>query len=74
MNTEMVDVELIEDRGCLSDLSELASSEGEILVCHRCNDASEIIAGIVVIPETEEAWVLCGNCWRQIPAGVRLAS
>ena len=45
-----------------------------MLVCHRCNDASELIAGIVVIPETEEAWVLCGDCWREIPQGIRLVS
>jgi len=74
MNNQLVDVELIEDRACLSGLSEMASTEGEMLVCHRCNDASEIIAGIVVIPESEEAWVLCGNCWREIPHGTRLAS
>jgi hypothetical protein len=74
MNAELVNVELIEDRACLSNLSEIACSEGEMLVCHRCNDASELIAGIVVIPDTEEAWVLCGDCWREIPQGVRLAS
>jgi len=74
MNAELVNVELIEDRACLSNLSEIASSEGGMLVCHRCNDASELIAGIVVIPDTEEAWVLCGDCWREIPQGARLAS
>ena len=74
MTSQLVDIELIEDRARLSDLSAMASSEGEMLVCHRCNDASEVIAEIVVIPEVEEAWVLCGDCWREIPQGTRLVS
>jgi hypothetical protein len=35
---------------------------------------SELIAGILVVNESEEAWVLCGPCLRTIPLRGAFAS
>jgi hypothetical protein len=70
----MDEVELMTDQESLADLSSMFRDQGGMLVCHRCDDVSEIIAGIVVVKETEEAWVLCGPCLRQMPLQGPLAS
>jgi hypothetical protein len=36
-------------------------------------DASEIIAGVLVIDATDEQWALCGPCWREMPQGAHIA-
>lgn len=73
-NQKLDDVELMTDRAALKNLSDAFSANGSILVCHVCDDVSEIIAGILVVPSSEEAWVLCGPCMRKIPVQGALAS
>jgi hypothetical protein len=45
MNIPLVEIELIEDASSVAALSAQARSKGETLVCRRCMDESEIIAG-----------------------------
>jgi hypothetical protein len=73
-NRDLDDIELMTDRAVLEDLSEVLRGKGSMLVCHLCDDVSEIIAGILVDREGEEAWVLCGPCLRQVPLEGALAS
>ncbi len=68
------DIELMTDRASLKNLSDAFSAKGSIMVCHLCDDVSEIIAGILVVPASEEAWVLCGPCMREIPLQGAVAS
>ena len=62
------------DPATLTNLSSAFRNQGSMMVCHRCDDVGEIIAGILIVKETEEAWVLCGPCLRQIPVRGPLAS
>jgi hypothetical protein len=74
VNRELTDVELMTDRSALECLSDEFHTKGSILVCHLCNDVSELIAGVLVVRAREEAWVLCGPCLRKIPMHGPLAS
>ena len=67
-------IELLTERATIENLSALLRSRGSMLVCHLCDDPSAIIVGILVVRESEEAWVLCGPCMRQIPVQGPLAS
>ena len=71
---DSTDIELITDRTVLKNLSESLRANGSILVCHLCHDVSELIAGIVIVRASEEAWVLCAPCPRKIPLQGPLAS
>jgi hypothetical protein len=73
-NHDLDDIELMTDRAVLEDLSDVFRGQGSMLVCHFCDDVSEIIAGILVDKESEKAWVLCGPCLRQVPLQGTLAS
>jgi hypothetical protein len=72
--SELADVELMTDRTALECLSNEFRAKGGIMVCHLCDDVSELIAGILVVRASEEAWVLCGSCLRKIPVQGPLAS
>jgi hypothetical protein len=74
VDNDLIDLEVMVDRESLAALSAMICSEGQLLVCHRCRDVDEIIAGIVVMREVEEAWVLCGPCLRKMPIHGCLAS
>jgi len=43
--------------------------DGSLLVCNGCGDIEAPIAGVLVIDDAEEAWVLCGACIRKLPFG-----
>jgi hypothetical protein len=73
-NRDLADIELMTDRTALEDLSNVFRAKGNMLVCHLCDDVSELIAGILVVRSNEEAWVLCGPCLRKIPVQGPLAS
>ena len=73
-NHELADVELMTDRASLNNLADVFGAQGSMLVCHLCDDVSEIVAGILVIRASEEAWVLCGPCMRKVPLNGPLAS
>jgi hypothetical protein len=74
LDNDLIDIEVMVDREGLAALSAVICSEGQLLVCHRCRDVDAIIAGIVVMREVEQAWVLCGPCLREIPVQGCLAS
>jgi hypothetical protein len=69
MSLQLVEVELIEDSLKLAALSAAVRSKGETLVCQRCMNEDEVIAGVLVIEATDEQWALCGPCWREMPQG-----
>jgi hypothetical protein len=71
---DLVDIELMTDRAALENLSAMFRDKGNLLVCHLCDDVSELIAGILVLRTSEEAWVLCGPCLRKVPMHGPLAS
>ena len=73
-NHDLEAIELMTDRATIGKLSAVLRRKGSMLVCHICDDPSEIIAGILVVRESQEAWVLCGPCARQIPVKGLLAS
>jgi hypothetical protein len=73
-NRDLDDVELMTDRAALENLSGVFRAQGSMMVCHICDDVSELIAGILVVRANEEAWVLCGPCLRTIHVQGPLAS
>jgi len=73
-NSDLSDIEVMTDQATLADLSNLFRDQGSMMVCHRCDDVGELIAGIIVDNESEEAWVLCGPCLRTIPLRGAFAS
>jgi hypothetical protein len=72
MNVNLVEIELIEDSMKVAALAALLRSRGETLVCQRCMDESEVIAGVLVIDAMDEQWPLCGPCWREMPLGAHI--
>jgi hypothetical protein len=74
MDNRVIDIEVLQDQQSLNVLSAALGSEGRLLVCHRCLDVTEVIAGILIMHESEEAWVVCGPCLRQLPLQGCLAS
>lgn len=71
---ELSEIELMTDRHAIEHLSNVFRASGNMMVCHICDDVGELIAGIVVVRASEEAWVLCGTCLRKIPMQGALAS
>lgn len=74
MDGDLINVAIVTDRARLADLSAEIRAAGGMMVCDRCDDIHRIIAGILVLHESEEAWVLCGPCLRQIPLQGQLVS
>jgi hypothetical protein len=72
MDIPLVEIELIEDPSRVAALSAMVRSKGETLVCRRCMNASEVIAGVLVINAMGEHWALCGPCWREMPQGAHI--
>jgi hypothetical protein len=64
---EFIDAEAIEDPADVAALCAGIGSAGGLLVCNRCDDPEEPIAGILLIASIEQAWVLCASCWRELP-------
>jgi hypothetical protein len=67
-------IRLISDRETIAKLADAASADNSLLVCHGCEEVDRIVVGVLVIRETEEAWMLCGPCLRQISVQGQIAS
>ena len=67
MSNDLVDVALIRDAGMVAAISAEACADGSLLICNGCGDVEALIAGILVIDDAEEAWMLCGTCIRKLP-------
>jgi hypothetical protein len=74
MSNDLIDIELLSDNASIAALSNMVRAQGGMLICHGCHDVSEVIAGILIIRDSEEAWALCGPCLQQVPLEGRLAS
>ncbi|MGH7933636.1 MAG: hypothetical protein ACREQN_10780 [Candidatus Binataceae bacterium] len=67
MNADLMDVALINDAASVATVCAEARADGNLLICHGCGDVEALITGILVVDDTEEAWVLCGLCMRKLP-------
>jgi hypothetical protein len=72
VNIQLVEIELIEDSLKVAALAAAVRLKGETLVCQRCMNENETIAGVLVIDAMDEQWALCGPCWREIPRGAHI--
>ena len=72
MNTALVEIELIEDSLKLAAIAAAVHLKGERMVCQRCMNEDEVIAGVLVIDAMDEQWALCGPCWREMPRGAHI--
>ena len=66
MDDDLVDVFLVRD---LATVTAICAEVGNdtLLVCNGCGDIEALIAGVLIIDDAEEAWVLCGVCIRKLP-------
>jgi len=64
----LVDVVLVHDTAVVTAICAEVGN-GNLLVCNGCGDIEELIAGVLIIDDAEEAWVLCGACIRKLPFG-----
>ncbi len=63
---DLVDVGLVRDTAAVTAICAEVGS-GSLLVCNGCGDIEALIAGVLIIDDSEEAWVLCGACIRKLP-------
>jgi len=64
----LVDVVLVRDTAVVTAICAEVGN-GNLQVCNGCGDIEELIAGVLIIDDAEEAWVLCGACIRKLPFG-----
>ena len=68
MDVDLVDVVLVRDTAAVTVICAVVG-DGTLLVCNGCGDIEALIAGVLIIDDAEEAWVLCGACIRKLPFG-----
>lgn len=72
-NEKLIGANLICDNLTMAALSAELNALGGVIVCHNCDGFELPIAGLLVIEEDEEAWLLCGDCLGRLPlAGLSL--
>ena len=67
MDNDLVDVVFGRDMAAVTAICAEINTDGTILVCNCCGDIEAVIAGVLIIDDVEEAWVLCGACIRKLP-------
>ena len=67
MDNDLVDVVLVRDTAAVTAICAEIGTDGTLLVCNGCGDIETLIAGVLIIDDAEEAWVLCGACIRKLP-------
>ncbi len=68
MDDDLMDVVFVRDMAAVTAIC-AEVGDGSLLVCNGCGDIEAPIAGVLVIDDAEEAWVLCGACIRKLPFG-----
>jgi hypothetical protein len=72
-NEKLIDANLICDNSTMTALSAELNAIGDVIICHNCYGFELPIAGLLVIEQDEEAWLLCGDCLGRLPlAGLSL--
>jgi len=66
MDDDLVDVVFVRDTAAVTAIC-AEVGDGTLLVCNGCGDIEALIAGVLIIDDAEEAWVLCGVCIRKLP-------
>jgi hypothetical protein len=69
MDISLVEIELIEEYSKVAAFTAAVRSRGATLICQRCLNEDEVIAGVMVIDAIDQQWALCGPCWRELPQG-----
>jgi hypothetical protein len=67
MDNDLVDVGFIRDTATVAAICAEVSPDGSFLVCNGCGDIEALIAGVLIVDDAEEAWVLCGGCIQKLP-------
>jgi hypothetical protein len=67
-NDHLVDVVFVRDMAAVTAIC-AEVGDGTLLVCNNCGDIEALIAGVLIIEDAEEAWMLCGACIRKLPLG-----
>ena len=68
MDDDLMEVVFVRDMAAVTAIC-AEVGDGSLLVCNGCGDIEAPIAGVLVIDDAEEAWVLCGACIRKLPFG-----
>ena len=66
MDDDLVDAFLVRDSATVTAICTEVGNDN-LLVCNGCGDIEALIAGVLIIDDAEEAWVLCGACIRKLP-------
>jgi hypothetical protein len=45
------------------------SSQGQLLICHGCDNSEALITAFLVLEQSDQIWALCGLCVRKILYG-----
>ena len=62
----LLDAWLIRDHETIAQVCAEIGSAGRLLICHGCSEIEEVIVGLLVLDDEEEAWTLCGLCIRKL--------
>jgi len=65
MDVDLVDVVFVRDTAALAAIC-TEVGDGTLLVCNSCGDIEALIAGVLIIDDAKEAWVLCAACIRKL--------
>ena len=68
MDDDLVGAAFVRDTAAVTAIC-AEVGDGTLLVCNSCGDIEALIAGVLIIDDVEEAWVLCGACIRKLPFG-----
>lgn len=63
---EFVDGRIYKDAEEMRQINEAAAARGYILVCDRCKDMGEPVVAVIAVPEAQEAFGFCGQCYLEI--------
>jgi hypothetical protein len=69
MRSMFTDVALIQNRQIVTETVAQISSQGQLLICHGCNNCEVLIMAFLVLEESDQVWALCGACVRRILYG-----
>lgn len=70
---KLIGAKLICDHSTIIMMSAELNALGRVIICHNCDSIDLPIAGLLVIEQDEEAWILCGDCLKRLPlAGLSL--
>ena len=67
LHQQLLKVNVLDDAARVAALSAATRAQGTILICARCDDATEPIIAVLEIDPSEYRWPLCGPCLSELP-------